>query len=82
MLSHCILTFSQVFDESRVSDHSCSPMAKFTLSKMLKIYYIVTSKEGGLKVNAERTKYVYFISCQNNVGQNYNINVAKHPLKM
>jgi hypothetical protein len=33
---------------------------------------LVTSKETGIEANAQKTKYM-FISCQQNVGQNYNI---------
>jgi hypothetical protein len=39
------------------------------------------SKEVGLEVNAEKTKYM-LLSCHQNAGQNYDIKKAIDPLKM
>jgi hypothetical protein len=41
---------------------------------------IVTSKEVGLEVNVEKTKYMS-LSCYQNAGQNHNIKIASRPFE-
>jgi sorting nexin-29 len=42
---------------------------------------VVASKEYGLEVNAEKTKYM-FMSCDQNAGQNHNIKIDKKSFEM